>query len=112
MALIQYIVVRCDLNWPLGALIAQGCHASVAALTKFKEHDFTKSYLQDLENMHKVVLKADEAQLTEIVTKLTNNNIDFYLWKEMPENITSALATRPYYKQDIHPFLKHLKLYS
>lgn len=62
--------------------------------------------------MHKVVLKADEGQLSEMVNKLNENNVDYYLWKEMPENITSALATRPYYKKDIHPFLKHLKLYS
>ena len=33
----QWIVVRTDLGWPLGPLIAQACHASVAALWESRE---------------------------------------------------------------------------
>lgn len=62
--------------------------------------------------MHKVVLKANEEQLTHLAKNLTSNNIDHYLWKEMPENIISSLATRPYEKKIILPLVKHLKLFD
>ena len=57
--LVQYIAVRGDLvdKWPLGAIIAQACHASTAALHTFKEDTLTQQYLGDLDNMHKVVLR-------------------------------------------------------
>lgn len=55
--IVQYIVVRKDLAWPAGALIAQACHASTAAVHRFYEHSDTKEYLGDLPNMHKIVLQ-------------------------------------------------------
>ena len=36
--IVQYIVVRRDLNWPLGALMAQACHASTAATHLHYQH--------------------------------------------------------------------------
>ena len=36
--IVQYVVVRRDLNWPIGALIAQACHASVAAVHLHYNH--------------------------------------------------------------------------
>lgn len=46
--IVQYIVIRKDLwteqGWPLGPLIAQACHASVAALWTYKDDDVTQSY--------------------------------------------------------------------
>jgi len=55
--IVQYIVVRKDLAWPTGALIAQACHASMAAVHQFYDHSDTKEYLKDLSNMHKIVLQ-------------------------------------------------------
>lgn len=59
--LIQYIIVRGDLlkvhNWPIGALIAQCCHAATAVNYLFKEDPDTMNYFKDLDNMHKVVLE-------------------------------------------------------
>ena len=59
--LVQYILVRGALmrilNWPLGAVVAQACHASVAATQLFSTHEHTQQYLQDLDHMHKVVLE-------------------------------------------------------
>jgi len=76
--IVQYIVVRRDLNWPLGALIGQGCHASVAATHLWHGHEHTQAYLKDLDNMHKVVLGAkSEEHLNKLAKKLENNNIDF-----------------------------------
>ena len=58
--IVQYVLVRSDLcktlGWPVGALVAQACHASTAAIHMFYEHEDTKKYLSDLDNMHKIIL--------------------------------------------------------
>ncbi|CAH8616586.1 unnamed protein product [Heterobilharzia americana] len=117
MVLIQYILLRRDLsgvsNWPLGALIAQGCHAATAAIYTYSTHADTISYLKQLDRMHKVVLGVDNAeQLESFASKLKDADIDYYLWVEQPENISTALATRPYEKSKIQPHFKELKLLS
>ncbi|KAH9281553.1 putative peptidyl-tRNA hydrolase PTRHD1 [Echinococcus granulosus] len=105
--LVQYIVVRSDLkaslSWSLGSVIAQACHASTAALQKFAEHEDTRAYVADLENMRKVVLGvSDEAKLAYLSQCLEGEQIDFVLWREQPENILTALALRPYQKKAAH----------
>jgi hypothetical protein len=45
------------LQWPLGALMAQACHASTAVTHLFYHDPNTQAYLADLDNMHKVVLE-------------------------------------------------------
>ncbi len=57
--LVQYIVVRKDLAWPAGALIAQACHAATSVIHMFYEHQDTKDYLADIDNMHKIVLQVE-----------------------------------------------------
>ncbi|KER21417.1 hypothetical protein T265_10260 [Opisthorchis viverrini] len=116
-SLLQYIVVRCDLTtvyrWPLGAVVAQGCHAATASIHAFRTHPQTIAYLENLDRMHKVVLGIEnEQQLKCLAEKLTENKVDHYLWTEQPENVCTALATRPYLKSDIQSFFKGLKLLS
>lgn len=57
--LVQYIAVRGDLigKWPMGAIIAQACHASTAVLHMFQDDQNSLQYLSDLDRMHKIVLK-------------------------------------------------------
>ncbi len=57
--LVQYIAVRGDLaeKWPLGAVMAQACHAATAVMHMFKDDPNTVQYLSDLDRMHKVILK-------------------------------------------------------
>lgn len=59
--LVQYIVLRGDLlrkqKWPVGAMVAQGCHASMAVVHTYKDHSNVTQYLSDLDRMHKVVLE-------------------------------------------------------
>lgn len=59
--IVQYIVVRGDLiktqKWPIGALIAQACHASSAAIHLFYNDEHTQKYLSDIDRMHKIVLE-------------------------------------------------------
>ena len=59
--ILQYIIIRNDLlkimEWPIGAVIAQSCHACTAVIHLFYNDKFTQEYLSDLNNMRKVVLE-------------------------------------------------------
>ncbi len=57
--LVQYIAVRGDLaeKWPMGAIMAQACHAATAVMHVFKDDPNTVQYLSDLDRMHKIILK-------------------------------------------------------
>ena len=56
--LVQYVLVRGDLllteGWPVGAVLAQACHAATAAIHLHYTDPHTQEYLTDLDNMHKV----------------------------------------------------------
>jgi peptidyl-tRNA hydrolase len=113
--LIQYIVIRRDLltskNWNFGTLIAQGAHASVAAVATTLTRPETVSYISDHLNMTKTVLGIDDGrQLTELSTTLKQAGILHHLWVEQPEDIPTALATAPDLKSNLAPSFKHLKL--
>ena len=60
-SIVQYVLLRSDLlkelGWSIGSLVAQACHASTAVLHIFREDEHTIQYLNDLDNMHKVVLE-------------------------------------------------------
>lgn len=66
-ALVQYIVVNGEiitkLSWPLGAVIAQCCHAATAINHITRDDAETKAYFDDLDNMHKVVLEVNSVLL-------------------------------------------------
>ena len=61
--LVQYIALRGDLlktlKWPVGAVVAQACHASIAAIAVHKEEESVKAYIHkdNLGTMHKVVVE-------------------------------------------------------
>ena len=61
--LLQYVVLRRDLwtelSWPLGSVVAQGCHAATAALWLSREEASTLEYCspENLDHMHKVRLR-------------------------------------------------------
>ena len=59
--IVQYVVIRGDLvstlKWPLGAVIAQACHASTAVMHLYKDDPHVQEYTKDLDRMHKVVLE-------------------------------------------------------
>ena len=62
--LVQHIVVRSDLRtslgWTLGSVIAQACHASIAAIFAHRDDPSVVEYLAALERMHKVVVEVCE----------------------------------------------------
>ena len=55
--LVQYVVLRRDLAdaWPLGSVVAQGCHAAVAAVWAHRDHPDIAAYCApgNLDSMHK-----------------------------------------------------------
>lgn len=109
--LVQYILVRTDLNWSTGALIAQACHASVASIANTFSKPNTVNYLKDLGNMHKVILQATKEQdLIKVANLLKEANIDHHLWVEKPENLITCLAVSPQPKLSIASFFRHFKL--
>ncbi|GAB4817114.1 hypothetical protein N2152v2_004160 [Parachlorella kessleri] len=114
---LQYVVLRRDLwgelGWPLGSVVAQGCHASTAALWLSRESPATQQYCSpgNLDHMHKVVLEVkSEAQLRSLADKLAEAGILHKLWVEQPEDFATCLATAPYPKSAVQPFVKRLKL--
>ncbi|KAK1438333.1 hypothetical protein QVD17_04140 [Tagetes erecta] len=115
--LVQYVVLRRDLidTWPLGSVVTQGCHASVAAIWSHKDDPHTIDYCSpnNLDSMHKVTLEVKgETQLKNLSDKLTSNNIAHKLWIEQPENYPTCLASKPYPKSVVSSFFKKLKLLS
>ncbi len=59
--IVQYVVVRGDLlkslQWPVGAVIAQACHACSAVMHLYHEDPNTTEYVKKLDSMHKIVLE-------------------------------------------------------
>merc|ERR1719154_420542 len=95
--------VRGDLllkeGWPVGAVIAQACHAATAVIHLLYTDESTQQYLKDLDNMHKVVLEVPtEGDLLKTAEKLKENDISHKLWIEQPENFATCLAVKPYQK--------------
>ena len=136
--IVQWVILRKDLratlNWPLGSVIAQGCHASSMALQLFKvtlvppnvtltQRNFCFCFLQEdehtmqyvapdnLPNMHKVVLEVKgQTQLENLSAKLTQAGLLHALWLEQPENIPTCIATKPYPRSIAGKTLKKLQL--
>jgi hypothetical protein len=58
--IVQWVVLRRDLwqdlGWPLGAVVAQACHASTAAVFTHLSDELTQEYLHNdnIDHMHKV----------------------------------------------------------
>jgi len=122
--LLQYVVLRRDLwdvkgddgsatPWPLGAVVAQGCHASTAALWLSKDDEETIAYCgeDNLDHMHKAVLEVkSETQLRNLSEKLGQSGVKHKLWIEQPEDVATCLATAPLPKSKVYPLLKKFQL--
>uniref|UniRef100_A0A0D3FZV4 peptidyl-tRNA hydrolase n=1 Tax=Oryza barthii TaxID=65489 RepID=A0A0D3FZV4_9ORYZ len=112
---VQYVVLRRDLAdaWPLGSVVAQGCHAAVAAVWAHRDHPDTAAYCgpDNLDRMHKafsceagfnsclwnsVTLEVKgETQLKNLAEKLEAAGVRHKVWIEQPENIPTCIATAP-----------------
>ncbi|KAF9791834.1 hypothetical protein SFRURICE_020233 [Spodoptera frugiperda] len=113
--IVQYILLRTDLlkemGWSIGSVVAQACHASTAVLHLYKDDETTMKYLDDMDNMHKVVLEVpNEESLKKVAEKLKENFISHKLWIEQPENIPTCIALKPYPKDEVKKFVGKYKL--
>uniref|UniRef100_A0A0E0KUU1 peptidyl-tRNA hydrolase n=1 Tax=Oryza punctata TaxID=4537 RepID=A0A0E0KUU1_ORYPU len=122
---VQYVVLRRDLAdaWPLGSVVAQGCHAAVAAVWAHRDHPDTAAYCgpDNLDRMHKAFLDSrtdwlvtlevkGETQLKNLAEKLEAAGVRHKVWIEQPENIPTCIATAPCPKSQVSSFFKKLKL--
>lgn len=58
-----------------------------------------------------VHIKAEnENALRSLAEKLNANDIKHKMWIEMPENIPTCIALKPYKKEDVHTYVKKYKL--
>ena len=107
--LTQIIFIRKDLikknKFTNGMLMAQACHASLKSVWLFKDEPKTKLYLDDIENMSKVILSIKQEDISNVIDICVQNGIKYTEWIEMPENILTALATEVIDKTD-HKDLK------
>ena len=112
--IVQYVLIRSDLKsmgWPVGAVIAQACHACTAVTHIYYNDNYTQAYLANLDNMRKVILEvSDETSLNSLHLKLKDEDIHHKLWIEQPENISTCLVTKPYPKDKVQPYFKKYKL--
>jgi len=115
--LVQFVVVRRDLlktmDWPVGAVMAQACHACTAVIWQCREDADVQAYLGDLDCMHKVVKECKgEPQLRTLVQKLEEAEVQHKLWLEQPEHIPTAVALKPYPRSRVAPLLKKYNLFK
>ncbi|KAK6626459.1 hypothetical protein RUM43_003778 [Polyplax serrata] len=115
--LVQYVVIRKDLKsvlkWSVGAIIAQACHATAAAIHLFHDDVHTAEYLRDLDSMHKIVLEIpDENSIKDLENQLLSDGVKHKLWVEQPENIPTCLVLKPYPKNAVQMYFKNLKLFK
>ena len=116
-AIVQYLIVRSDLgryqDRAFNSLISHTCSASTAAIHMFYNHEHTKAYLKNGDNMKKKILQVDsEDELLELDIKLMIAKVDYRMWLKSPEKYATCIATRPYPNSEIAQHFKHLKIYK
>ena len=99
--LVQFVIVRRDLlrtmNWPIGSVIAQACHACLAVTWDHRDDPDVVEYLQATDAMHKVIKECKgEVQLQALHGRLIQEGVAHRLWVEQPEGICTAIALKPY----------------
>lgn len=121
--IVQYIVLRRDLDWPAGAMAAQAAHASLAAVAEAleKQHAPTQAYIspENLPHMTKYVYGVDTLEELEAVKEKWSTSFPgeedgeatFHWWVEQPENIPTAFATWPVERTNkVSKVVKNMKL--
>eukprot|EP00747_Dinoflagellata_sp_TGD_P007958 gnl/TRDRNA2_/TRDRNA2_117587_c0_seq2.p1 gnl/TRDRNA2_/TRDRNA2_117587_c0~~gnl/TRDRNA2_/TRDRNA2_117587_c0_seq2.p1 ORF type:complete len:163 (+),score=43.36 gnl/TRDRNA2_/TRDRNA2_117587_c0_seq2:40-528(+) len=111
--LVMYVVLRKDLDWPMGAMVNQACHAASAVSWESREDPQAIAYLTQAEGqMTTVTMGAkDEAELQKAADRLKAAGIPYKVWVEQPEGVSSALATWPRRRSEMQKCFKGLKLF-
>ena len=114
---VQFVVVRRDLlktmEWPVGSVIAQACHACTAATVAHLDDAHVRAYLADVDHMRKVVKECKgETQLLALADALRAAQVPHKVWLEQPENLPTAIALKPYPGSKVKPLLKKYQLFK
>ena len=73
----------------------------------------TLEYLNELESMRKVVLRAESGQeLLDLQEELGKQQVPHHLWIEQPENLPTCLVTYPRDKIVIEHLFKKFRLFK
>ncbi|KAI5171785.1 hypothetical protein NEFER03_1090 [Nematocida sp. LUAm3] len=103
----HYVIIRNDLvNYSVGALVAQGIHATLSAFFTFYTAE-VEEYLSQGEKMTTVVLQCTKKELEELSCELTKNEVEYKEWREQPENEMTALSLLPI--DSSHPAIAYIK---
>ncbi|KAI4837385.1 peptidyl-tRNA hydrolase PTRHD1 [Plasmodium brasilianum] len=114
--IVQYILINkeiLDKKWPLGSIIAQACHACIAVIAENIDDQIVKEYIsaEKINNMHKIILKVDDSnELKKLSSVLDKESLKYKIWIEYPENVLSAVAIKPYYKDTVKDYFKKYQL--
>lgn len=107
---IQYVFLRSDIpQYTKGSMAAQACHASLKACHLYYNKKEVQKYLND-DNMTTVLLKIKYDDIEYLKTIF--DGFDYVVWVEYPENIITALALRPYKKDEISDIIKKIKKFK
>eukprot|EP00049_Salpingoeca_infusionum_P023572 m.12862 g.12862 ORF g.12862 m.12862 type:complete len:172 (+) comp5876_c0_seq2:191-706(+) len=114
---IMHVILRADLitklGWPVGSVVAQGCHAVSAVLATHMDNPDVQAYLKDVSHLTKAVVQVrNEAKLRNLSAKLTEKGVQHHLWLELPENIPTAIATVPTRKSNVDKAVRKLQLFQ
>ena len=115
--LVQYIIVRNDISRnqdrAFNTLISHTSSAATAAIHMYYNHEHTKAYLKDGDNMRKKIFQVEnEEELLELDIKLMIQKVDYRMWLKQPENYATCIATRPYPISALAEHFKNLKIYK
>lgn len=89
--LVQYVLLRTDLDWPMGSLVAQGIHAAMRATHPADDAD-TIAYVSPTSSKQMTTLVLDaknESSLHKTAAKLDSAGVRYALWIEQPEGKSS-----------------------
>eukprot|EP00440_Ansanella_granifera_P001837 gb/GFBE01001980.1/.p1 GENE.gb/GFBE01001980.1/~~gb/GFBE01001980.1/.p1 ORF type:complete len:154 (+),score=31.67 gb/GFBE01001980.1/:1-462(+) len=109
--LVMYVLVRRDLEWPVGALMNQVSHATAAVAWEAREDVQAAEYFNEVEGQMTTMTMgaSEEAELRKVAQKLETAGFPFRLWVEQPEGVASALATWPRRRSEIQKCFKGIK---
>lgn len=91
----QFLFLRKDLEgYTMGMLIAQGCHASVAALERYRNTPAVADYFKHLGCMTTIVYGIRGDEMEGIEKSLQKMGIGYHCWVENG-NTPTCIATCP-----------------
>merc|ERR1719330_751015 len=109
--LVMYVLVRKDLDWPMGALMNQACHACTAVAWEARNDPQAAAYFSETERQMITYSMgaSDVAQMEKLAGKLQAAGVPHRVWTEQPEDVPTSLATWPRRKSEVQKCFNGIK---